>query len=112
MTSHGEKVEEKTTYCGNILLEDDLKAFPREAIAKSLSSQFGETFSNVNIPPGKSVPFMIVFTDFSAGGITSKAGQQPGVKPDGASLEISNFVVEVVSSQKGSEGQKQLPSAR
>ena len=112
MDAQGEKVEEKTSYCGNILLEEDLKAFSREAIIKSLSSQFGETFSNVNIPPGKSVPFMIVFTDFSAGGMTSRAGQQPAAKPGEGSLGISDFLVEVVSSQKGSGDQNRRPSAR
>jgi predicted Zn finger-like uncharacterized protein len=112
MDSQGGKVEEKTSYCGNILLEEDLNAFTGEAIAKSLSSQFGQTFSNVNIPPGRSVPFMIVFTDFSARGTTGREGHQPAVKPGGGSPQISNFLVEVVSSQKGSEGQKRPPSAR
>lgn len=88
LDAQGERVEEKTSYCGNILLEEDLKKFPSEAINKSLSSQFGETFSNVNIPPGKAVPFMIVFTDFYG-------GEREGKK-------ISDFQVEVVSSQKGS----------
>jgi len=94
LDANGGKVEEKTGYCGNILLEEDLKVFSREEMAKSLSSQFGETFSNVNIPPGKSVPFMIVFTEFSSSGIA----------------KISDFVVEVVSSQKGSKDQSWPPS--
>ncbi len=111
LDAKGEKVEEKTGYCGNILLEEDLKAFSREEIAKSLSSQFGETFSNVNISPGKSVPFMIVFTDFSSGGMPGRPEQQPAAKAGEGSPGISDFLVEVVSSQKGSRDQSRPPSA-
>jgi predicted Zn finger-like uncharacterized protein len=111
LDAKGEKVEEKTGYCGNILLEEDLKAFSREEIAKSLSSQFGETFSNVNISPGKSVPFMIVFTDFSSGRMPGRPEQQPAAKAGEGSPGISDFLVEVVSSQKGSRDQSWPPSA-
>ncbi len=88
LDTQGEKIEERSSYCGNILLEEDLKNFPPEAIEKSLAAQFGETFANVNIPPGKGIPFMIVFMNFYS---------------DPASLKrIANFQVEVLSSQKGS----------
>lgn len=87
LDARGEKIEERSSYCGNILLEEDLKKFPPEAIEKSLGAQFGETFSNVNIPPGKAVPFMIVFMDFSK-------VQRPEKK-------VTDFQVEVVSSQRG-----------
>ncbi|MGB9699622.1 MAG: DUF3426 domain-containing protein [Thermodesulfobacteriota bacterium] len=87
LDAQGSKIEEQTSYCGNILLEEDLKNFPPEAIEKSLAAQFGETFANVNIPPGKAIPFMIVFTKFYEDQASAK--------------KISNFQVEVVSSQKG-----------
>lgn len=87
LDTQGDKIEEKSSYCGNILLEEDLKNFPPAAIEKSLAAQFGETFANVNIPPGKGIPFMIVFTNFSANQASAK--------------KISNFQVEVISSQKG-----------
>lgn len=87
LDAQGDKIEERTSYCGNILLEEDLKNFLPEAIEKSLTAQFGETFANVNIPPGKAIPFMIVFWNFY--------GEQASAK------KISNFQVEVVSSQKG-----------
>lgn len=87
LDAQGDKIEERTSYCGNILLEEDLKNFPPQAIEKSLAAQFGETFANVNIPPGKAIPFMIVFWNFY--------GEQASGK------KISNFQVEVVSSQKG-----------
>ena len=92
LDTKGRKVEEKIVFCGNILGEKDLREMTRESIQKSLSSQFGVSFSNVNIPPRKSVPFMIVFTDF--------ARNEPE-KASGPSL--SDFSVEVLSSKKGSK---------
>jgi predicted Zn finger-like uncharacterized protein len=100
LDAKGEKVEEKTVYCGNILSEKDLKEMPKEAIEKSLSSQFGVSFSNVNIAPGKSVPFMIVFIDFNPG---AKPTQWPPGKPGEALPGPSSFTVEVAGSQKGSK---------
>ena len=94
LDARARKVEEKTAFCGNILGEKDLREMTRESIQKSLSSQFGVSFSNVNIPPRKSVPFMVVFTDFS---------QNEPEKNSGTSPSLSDFSVEVVSSKKGSK---------
>jgi predicted Zn finger-like uncharacterized protein len=94
LDTKGRKVEEKIVFCGNILGEKDLREMTRESIQKSLSSQFGVSFSNVNIPPRKSVPFMIVFTDF--------ARNEPE-KTGGSSPSLSDFSVEVLSSKKGSK---------
>lgn len=103
LDAQGAKVEEKTVYCGNILSEKDLKEMSKEAIEKSLSSQFGISFSNVNTPPGKSVPFMIVFIDFRPGEPGDKPGQEPYGKPGEVLPGPSAFTVEVVGSQKGSK---------
>lgn len=99
----GNRVQEKAAYCGNILSEKDLKEMPRDAILKSLSSQFGISFSNVNISPQKSVPFMIVFTDLSAGNRQGQPSPPPGAKPSETAPTLSDFSVEVVSSQKGTK---------
>jgi hypothetical protein len=48
----------------------------------------------VNIPPRKSVPFMVVFTDFPQ--------NEPG-KNSETSPSLSDFSVEVISSKKGSK---------
>ncbi len=102
LDSKGKPVGEKTAYCGNILSEKDLKEMSGEEIEKSLSSQFGESFANVNIPPRKSTPFMIVFTDFSRLG--SVQSPKPSDKVGGSLPGVSNYTVEVISSQKGSAG--------
>ena len=103
LDAKGAKVQEKTVYCGNILSEKDLKEMSREAIEKSLSSQFGISFSNVNIPPNKSVPFMVVFTDFNSRSPASKPAPEASGKPGEIQPEPSDYIVEVVSSQEGSK---------
>jgi hypothetical protein len=96
-------VGEKVAYCGNILSEKDLKELNPEAIEKSLSSQFGISFSNVNIPPDKFVPFMIAFADSPPKISGDKPSPEPASKPGEVLPEPSDFIVEVVSSQKGSK---------
>jgi predicted Zn finger-like uncharacterized protein len=96
----GGKVEEKTVYCGNILSEKDLREMDRAAIEKSLSSHFGESFANINVPPRKSTPFMLVFMDFNKDAASKAAAGQP-TKPGEFLPGLSDFTVEVVSSQKG-----------
>ncbi len=97
LDARGAKVEEKMVYCGNILAERDLQEMDGEAIARSLSSQFGESLSNMNIDPNQSVPFMIVFTDLRSSPNGSPPGEEPGAKAP------SDFLVEVVDSQTGSK---------
>jgi predicted Zn finger-like uncharacterized protein len=99
----GATVEEKVVYCGNILSEKDLKELTKEAIDKSLSSQFGISFSNVNIPPQKSVPFMVVFLNLPPVEGTGKPSEEPVQKPQDVSPSPAEFTLEVVSSQKGSK---------
>ncbi len=103
LDAHGRKVQEKTAYCGNILSEKDLKELSREAIEKSLASQFGTSMSNVNVLPKKAVPFMIVFPDPLPGGSAEKPTPEPEGKVGEAPPSPSDFSVEVVSSQRGSK---------
>jgi predicted Zn finger-like uncharacterized protein len=103
LDSRGSKVQEKEVYSGNILSEKDLKEMSKGAVDKSLSSQFGISFSNVNIQPNKSVPFMIVFMDLPPDRGPGKPAADPAAKPGEAPAKLSDFTVEVISSQKGSK---------
>ena len=103
LDSRGNKVQEKEVYSGNILSEKDLKEMSKGAVDKSLSSQFGISFSNVNIQPNKSVPFMIVFMDLPPDRGPGKPAADPAAKPGEAPAKLSDFTVEVISSQKGSK---------
>ncbi|HSR10044.1 MAG TPA: hypothetical protein VLS90_01265, partial [Thermodesulfobacteriota bacterium] len=89
------RVKEKEAYCGNILSEKDLKEMSLASIEKSLSSQFGISFSNLNILPNKGVPFMVVFPDLAA-------DRLPGT-PGEAAPKLSDFTVEITGSQKGTK---------
>jgi hypothetical protein len=103
LDAQGNKVQEREAYCGNILSEKDLKEMPRATVEKSLSSQFGISFSNVNLQPNKGVPFMIVFMDLPPEKASGKPAAEASGKPGEAPSKLSDFTVEVVSSQKGSK---------
>ncbi len=59
------KVEAKTkiVFCGNIITEDMLKTGNITDINKLLLVKEGQQNANVNIKPGATVPFMLVFSD-------------------------------------------------
>lgn len=103
LDTKGNKVQERIAYCGNILSEKDLKEMSREAIEKTLSSQFGVSFSNVNILPEKSVPFMIVFADLPAETTAGRPAQTGGGKTGEPLPGLSDFTIEIAGSQKGSK---------
>ncbi|MGW8286099.1 MAG: DUF3426 domain-containing protein, partial [Candidatus Deferrimicrobiaceae bacterium] len=52
-------IAEKTVYGGNIIA--GLRSAERETIETSMSNRFGNKLSNVDVAPGKSIPFMLVF---------------------------------------------------
>jgi predicted Zn finger-like uncharacterized protein len=49
-------------YAGNMFSELELRSLDMEAIKNRLNNRFGQNSSNVNIQPGQSVPFMIIFS--------------------------------------------------
>ncbi len=70
------KAKTLTIYCGNIISEEMLKTGNISDISKQLTIKEGSHNSNVNVKPGGSVPFMLVFSSL----------------PD----NLENFTVEVV----------------
>jgi predicted Zn finger-like uncharacterized protein len=68
----------ETVYCGNVISDLDLSALDRESIAKRLGNRSGDKKSNLNVPSGSKLPFMIVFGDL------------PG--------DLEEYTIEVVSS--------------
>lgn len=57
---------EQAVYAGNLLTGEALRAQSRESMSKTLGNRFGVGLTNMNIPPGKSIPFMVVFFDAPA----------------------------------------------
>ncbi|ACN16299.1 putative ATPase [Desulforapulum autotrophicum HRM2] len=53
----------KTVFCGNLIDEELLKSVDMNQINTLLARETGNNLSNVNIQPGRSIPFMVVFSD-------------------------------------------------
>ena len=79
----GEKAAQSEVYCGNIFSKKEIETLPRGKIETDLKNKVGGSLSNINLAPGKSVPFMIVFFDLPA--------------------EMNEFSAEVTGSQVASE---------
>lgn len=56
------KFKTKTVYAGNVLNEADLARLDETTINKRLRNRFGDNRSNMRIQKGKTIPFMIVFS--------------------------------------------------
>jgi hypothetical protein len=52
---------ETDCYAGNMITGEALRTASRQKIEESLSNRFGDRLINMDIAPGKSVPFMVVF---------------------------------------------------
>ncbi|MBI4746735.1 MAG: zinc-ribbon domain-containing protein [Deltaproteobacteria bacterium] len=59
----GEKLIQKEVFCGNVFSSKELTTLPRAKIEVDLINKVGSKLSNINLAPGKSVPFTIIFFD-------------------------------------------------
>lgn len=59
----GERLAQKEVFCGNIFSSKELATLSRAKIEADLMNKVGGSLSNINLAPGKAVPFMIVFFD-------------------------------------------------
>jgi len=76
----GQILASKSAYGGNLLTDEQLATLPLEKIEAAMANQFGDSLSNLEVSPGKKVPFMIV--------IASPAidGRDFGVEPIGSTV--------------------------
>ncbi|TYO96345.1 putative Zn finger-like uncharacterized protein [Geothermobacter ehrlichii] len=79
----GKPVVQQKAFCGNPLDEAALRTLPYSKIEESMNNQFGDSLSNLDVAPGKAVPFTIVFRNL------------PG--------EVAEFTVVVVDSRPGTQ---------
>jgi pilus assembly protein FimV len=62
--ANGRKFQQAAkAYCGNLLTPEELATLSLADIQKRLSNRSGSDNSNVNVAPGKEVPFLVVFGD-------------------------------------------------
>lgn len=78
----GKLLVQQTVFCGNRLDDTALQDYPFAQISEAMNNQFGDSLSNLNVVPGKTIPFTIVFRNFPP--------------------ELAEFTVESVDSRPGS----------
>ncbi|HKL48777.1 MAG TPA: DUF3426 domain-containing protein, partial [Desulfuromonadales bacterium] len=59
----GNPLRKQSAYCGNRFTDDQLRDLPFARIEEKMDNAFGEALSNTDVPPGKSLPFTVVFKD-------------------------------------------------
>jgi predicted Zn finger-like uncharacterized protein len=79
----GKALLQQTVFCGNPLTQDALMKLPYAKIEESMNNPFGESLSNLNVGPGKALPFTIVFRNLPA--------------------DIAEFTIEAVDSKPASK---------
>jgi hypothetical protein len=47
--------------CGHLLDEEDLRSLSVEQVKTRLQDEFGEDLSNMDVLPGRTIPFMVAF---------------------------------------------------
>jgi len=67
MTKDKTKTKTLTAYCGNIIAEETLKSGNISDITRQMGVRQGNRHTNVNIKPGTSVMFMLVFSNLPEG---------------------------------------------
>lgn len=56
----GEVLSSKNAFCGNPLTEEQLSNLSLEEIEGAMANQFGDSLANMEVLPGKAVPFVVV----------------------------------------------------
>lgn len=79
----GKALVQQTVFCGNPLDQETLKKLPYAKIEESMNNPFGESLSNLNVAPGKTIPFTIVFRNLPA--------------------DLAEFTVEATDSKPGTQ---------
>jgi hypothetical protein len=54
---------QQAVYAGNMLTGEAIRKGDRDTVSKALGNRFGEGLANMNVAPGKAIPFMVVFFD-------------------------------------------------
>lgn len=59
----GEAMQQKVAYCGNPLSREQLESLPMDKIEAAMLNQFGDSLTNLGVQSGKTIPFVVVFTN-------------------------------------------------
>lgn len=67
LTDNGRTLADRYVYAGNIVSEQDLQDLPIKEVYSRLSLKGGRDGLNVNVEPGREIPFMLVFDKLPEG---------------------------------------------
>jgi predicted Zn finger-like uncharacterized protein len=76
----GEVLSSKNAFCGNPLTTEQLSTMSMEKIEAAMANQFGDSLANMEVAPGKTIPFMIVIAKPATG------AKDYGVEPAGSTV--------------------------
>jgi predicted Zn finger-like uncharacterized protein len=63
----GQSTATKSAYSGNPLTEEQLKSLPLDKIEAVMANQFGDSLANMEVAPGKAIPFVVVLANLPKG---------------------------------------------
>lgn len=63
----GQTIASKSAYGGNPLTEEQLGSLPLDKIEAAMANQFGDSLANMEVPPGKTIPFVVVLANLPKG---------------------------------------------
>ena len=58
--ANGQVLSSRNAFAGNPLSKEQLATMPLEKIEATMANQFGDSLSNLEVAPGKAIPFVIV----------------------------------------------------
>jgi len=77
---NGQVLASKNAFCGNPLTREQLAAMPLDKIEAAMANQFGDSLDNLEVPPGKAIPFVVVIARPPA------SAKDYGVEPAGSTV--------------------------
>lgn len=80
----GKAVATRTVYAGNMLTREQLLEMPADKIEAAMNNQFGDSLANMEVQPGKSIPFTIVIIN------PPVDGKEYGVEPVGSTVAAAS----------------------
>lgn len=65
----GQSIATKSAYGGNPMTEEQLESLPLDKIEAAMANQFGDSLANMEVAPGKAIPFVVVLANLPGGAI-------------------------------------------
>ena len=63
----GQSVATKSAYGGNPLTDEQLESMPLDKLEAAMANQFGDSLANMEVGPGKAIPFVVVLAKLPKG---------------------------------------------